>query len=103
MAKPTRPGKIGHGIPWIVKAASTEEDLTRIRLQRAIHFCLHRGSLPENTPGRQPRFAAKPEPKNFRKKLYVRWNHRRLQARVGQQLNFRLASSLLPTGLYPGR
>src|SRR5580765_3979471 len=35
--------------------------LTGIRRQRAIYFCLHRGSLPENTTGRQPRFrAAKP-------------------------------------------
>src|SRR5436190_24010620 len=30
--------------------------LTRIRLQLAIYFCLHRGSLPENTAGRQALF-----------------------------------------------
>src|SRR5262245_38984307 len=29
------------------------ERLTRIRLQRAIYFCLYRGSLPENTAGWQ--------------------------------------------------
>ena len=46
--------------------------LTRIRLQRAIYFCLHRGSLPENTAGRQPRFRGKTCAQNFRKKLYVR-------------------------------
>src|SRR5437899_12347199 len=48
-----------------------EIGLTRIRLQPAIHFCLHRGSLPENTAGRQPRSGAKPTLKNFRKKLYM--------------------------------
>ena len=32
--------------------------LTRIRRQAAICFCLHRGSLPQNTVGRQPRFGA---------------------------------------------
>src|SRR5882724_11741104 len=32
MAKPTRPGIKGHGIPWIVKAASTEQDLTRHKM-----------------------------------------------------------------------
>jgi hypothetical protein len=30
--------------------------LTRIRLERAIHFCLDRGNLAEHTAGRQPRF-----------------------------------------------
>src|SRR5438874_2508955 len=49
--------------------------LTRIRLQRAIYFCLHRDSLPENTAGGQPRFGAKPAPKNFCKILYVIKNH----------------------------
>jgi hypothetical protein len=44
------------------------QHLTRIRLQSAIYFCLHRGSLPENTAGRQTRFGAKPALKNFRKK-----------------------------------
>jgi len=29
--------------------------LTRIRVQLAIYFCLHRGSLPENSAERQPR------------------------------------------------
>ena len=43
--------------------------LTKIRLQSAIYFCLHAGSLPENTAGRQSRFGAKPAPKDFRKKL----------------------------------
>src|SRR5438093_13479740 len=39
--------------------------LTRIRLQLAIYFCLHRGSLPENTARRQPRFPGQtPRPKN---------------------------------------
>lgn len=33
--------------------------LTRIRLQPALYLCLHRGSLPENTAGRQPRFRGK--------------------------------------------
>jgi hypothetical protein len=33
--------------------------LTRIRLQHAIYFCLHRGSLPENTAGDQPGFREK--------------------------------------------
>src|SRR4030095_544906 len=38
-AKPIRPGIIGHGIPWIVKAASTKEDLTRIRRENpAFHY-----------------------------------------------------------------
>ena len=46
-------------------------------------------------------FSDSPRRSKKRKKLYVRWNHHRLQARVGQQLNFRLASSLPPTGLYP--
>jgi hypothetical protein len=40
----------------------------------AIYFCLHLGSLPENTAERQPRFWAKPAFKKFRKKLYVRQN-----------------------------
>src|SRR5205823_9230584 len=39
MAKPTRPGIKGHGIPWIVKAASTEQDLTRIRP----NYCVFKG------------------------------------------------------------
>ena len=40
-------------------------DLTRIRLKRAIYFCLHEGSLPENTAERQPRFTAEnSRPKN---------------------------------------
>ena len=42
------------------------QGLTRIRLQPAIYFCLHRGSLPENTAGRQPRLGAKnPRPQDF--------------------------------------
>jgi hypothetical protein len=45
--------------------------LTRIRLQLAIYFCLHGGSLPENTAGAQPRFRGKILPGKFRKKLHV--------------------------------
>src|SRR5882724_477692 len=45
---------------------------TRIRLRAAIYFCLHRGSLTENTAGRQPRCRGTiPCPKKFRQKLYV--------------------------------
>jgi len=42
--------------------------LTRIRLQSAIYFCLHAGSLPENTARRQPQFEAKLAAKIFRQK-----------------------------------
>ena len=45
------------------KAEETVIDLTRIRLQRAFDFYLHRGSLPEITAGRRPQFGAKPRPK----------------------------------------
>src|SRR5438874_6191089 len=41
--------------------------LTRIRVQLAIYFCLHRGSLPEHTAGGQSRFRANPPPQKFRK------------------------------------
>jgi hypothetical protein len=56
----------------------TESDvfigLTRIRLQLAIYFCLHGGSLPEKAAGRQRNSGATAVPKNFRKKLYVSQN-----------------------------
>ena len=49
--------------------------LTRIRLQRAIYFCLHRGSFPENNAERQPQFQGqKTRAQHFRRKLYVRQN-----------------------------
>jgi hypothetical protein len=48
--------------------------LTRIRLQPAISFCLHRGSLPENTTQRQPRFRSNPCAKISGKNLYVTQN-----------------------------
>ena len=51
--------------------------LTRIRLQTAIYFCLHRWSLPGNTEQRQRQFRGKTCAQNFRKKLYVRKNHAR--------------------------
>ena len=41
--------------------------LTRIRLQPAIYFCLHRGSLPKNAEGGQPRIQGEIVPKNFGK------------------------------------
>src|SRR5438132_12740908 len=49
--------------PMKIRGFISRQQLTRIRLQLAIYFCLHRGSLPENTAGRQPRFGAKPRPK----------------------------------------
>ena len=48
--------------------------LTRIRLQPAIYFCLHAGSLRENTAGRQPRFLSKPRAGDFRKKTICQLN-----------------------------
>jgi len=40
-----------------------------------IYFCLCRGSLTENTAGRQPRDSEPPPTLNFGKKLYVSQNH----------------------------
>src|SRR4030095_15317642 len=45
-------------------ASIVTNGLTRIRLQAAIYFCLHRGSLQENMARGQPRFRGKPRPKN---------------------------------------
>ena len=42
---------------WLSLSIASARYLTRIRLQSAIYFRLHRGSLPENTEGGQPRFA----------------------------------------------
>ncbi len=50
-----------------VSMSSDLRALTRIRLQRAIYFCLHRDSLLETTAEGQLRFGAE----NFRKKLNV--------------------------------
>jgi hypothetical protein len=48
---------------------------TRIRLQLAIYFCLHRGSLPENTARRQPRFRGqKPIPDKISEKYICQIN-----------------------------
>lgn len=55
-----------------VSMSSDLRGLTRNRLQPAIYFRLHTGSLPENTGERQPRFSGTiPCPNKFRKKLYV--------------------------------
>ena len=43
--------------------------LTRIRLQRAMYFCLHRGSLSEDAAGGQLRFRSKIAGKEFHKKV----------------------------------
>jgi hypothetical protein len=51
-----------------VPIAIRQGSLTRIRLQLAIHFCLHRGSLPENSAGRQPRFRRKTPALKFSRK-----------------------------------
>src|ERR1041384_1885470 len=37
-------------------SSGTVNRLTRIRLQRAIYFCLHGGGVPENISGGQPGF-----------------------------------------------
>ena len=57
--------------------------LTRIRLQSAIYFRLHAGSLPENTAGRQSRFGANSPPK-FSVKNYMsrKIGRRSLQRRI---------------------
>ena len=66
--------------------AGARRGLNRIRLQPAIHFCLHRGSLSEKTTRRQPRFRRKTPPLKFRRILYVITNrpssrHRRTRVR----------------------
>jgi len=60
--------------------------LTRTRLQRAIYFCLHTGSLPENTAGRRPRFGAKPVPKNFRKN-YMSYKNPHVLVAIGAAMS----------------
>src|SRR5262249_3126983 len=59
-----------------VSSNTLARGLTRIRPQLAIYFCLHRGSVPENTAGGQPRFRGEIDVRKFRKKLYVRQNRR---------------------------
>ena len=44
--------------------AGARPGLNRIRLQLAIYFCLHRGSLPDKTARGQPRFWARSVSKN---------------------------------------
>ena len=54
----------------VVPVRTNDESCVVVR-----YLCLHRGSLPENTAGVQPRFRGTiPCPKTFRKKLYVRQN-----------------------------
>src|SRR5437763_2922071 len=54
----------------VVPVRTNDESCVVVR-----YFCLHRGSLPENTAGVQPRFRGTiPCPKTFRKKLYVTRN-----------------------------
>ena len=43
--------------------------LTRIRQHLAIYFCLHRGSLPEDTAKRQPQFRDNTRPEFLRKTI----------------------------------
>jgi hypothetical protein len=67
---PTHPNKSRNKpeIPATIFAALIR--LTRIRLQSAIYFWLYRGSLPENTARRQPRFwGQNPRPKNSEKTI----------------------------------
>ena|SRR5207248_7481976 len=53
-------------VPEIIHRRVSSAHLCRIGWQFVIYFCLHRGSLPENTAGRQPRLGAKnPRRKNF--------------------------------------
>jgi hypothetical protein len=52
----TVPPTVSSRHPEIIHPKVSSVHLSRIRLQPAIYFCLHRGSLPKNTAGRQPRF-----------------------------------------------
>ena len=64
--KSTVPPPCLQELPEIIHRKVSSVHLSRIGWQFVIYFCLHRGTLPENTAGRQPRLGAKnPRPKNF--------------------------------------